>query len=195
MITGSAVIVVWFTPTTGLGCRSAAYILFGSLSTLVWILMMLSTFLTQYYRRLVERCTPNPKELEDKESVLPEAPSAAPSTSYPIHSYPPSLYPLPSIWIARLAIGIRRLAKVLAFSNAVWIITSCLFQFIGFFDRCYCDSSVFGRGSNAYDVIVPTDSDVSNLRLIWGAAIALAGICVTVFVAFIWLLVDSPPRH
>ncbi|GLB39631.1 hypothetical protein LshimejAT787_0701410 [Lyophyllum shimeji] len=31
--TGAAMIIVWFTPTTGLGCRSGAYILYGAAST------------------------------------------------------------------------------------------------------------------------------------------------------------------
>ncbi|KAF7368962.1 hypothetical protein MVEN_00222500 [Mycena venus] len=45
---GSAVIVVWFTPTRGLGCRSGAYLLYGALSTVVWMMLVTSSALAHY---------------------------------------------------------------------------------------------------------------------------------------------------
>jgi len=44
-ITGSAVITVVFTPTTGLGCRSGSYILYGIVSTMIWLALLLSSYL------------------------------------------------------------------------------------------------------------------------------------------------------
>jgi len=44
-ITGSAVITMVFTPTTGLGCRSGAYILYGMVSTMIWLGLLLSSYL------------------------------------------------------------------------------------------------------------------------------------------------------
>ncbi|KAJ7598649.1 hypothetical protein C8J56DRAFT_171058 [Mycena floridula] len=43
--TGSSVLIVFVTPNRGLGCRSLGYALFGSVSTLVWILMVISSVL------------------------------------------------------------------------------------------------------------------------------------------------------
>jgi len=43
--TGSAVITVVFTPTTGFGGRSGAYILYGIVSTLIWLALLLSGYL------------------------------------------------------------------------------------------------------------------------------------------------------
>ena len=43
--TGSAVITVVFTPTTGFGCRSGAYILYGTVSTMIWLALLLSSYL------------------------------------------------------------------------------------------------------------------------------------------------------
>ncbi|KIJ48706.1 hypothetical protein M422DRAFT_162327, partial [Sphaerobolus stellatus SS14] len=43
--TGAAIIVLWYTPTRGLGCRSASYVLYGVLSTLSWILFFISSLL------------------------------------------------------------------------------------------------------------------------------------------------------
>ena len=44
-ITGSAVITMVFTPTIGLGCRSGTYILYGTVSTMIWLALLLSSYL------------------------------------------------------------------------------------------------------------------------------------------------------
>ncbi|KIK77106.1 hypothetical protein PAXRUDRAFT_36832 [Paxillus rubicundulus Ve08.2h10] len=41
--TGAALLAVWFTLTTKLGCRSMAYLIYGASSTLAWILLVLSS--------------------------------------------------------------------------------------------------------------------------------------------------------
>lgn len=46
--TGAAFIQVWYTPTVGLGCRSASYLLFAVLSTIVWMLLVTASILTHY---------------------------------------------------------------------------------------------------------------------------------------------------
>lgn len=37
-----------YTPTTGLGCRSGAYILYAVTGTVIWLLMVLSSFLSYH---------------------------------------------------------------------------------------------------------------------------------------------------
>ncbi|KDQ57919.1 hypothetical protein JAAARDRAFT_251628 [Jaapia argillacea MUCL 33604] len=138
--TGAAVVVVWFTPTTGLGCRSGAYLFYGALSTFVWFLMVTSSALAHY-------------------------------------AYPRSH-------------RLRRLGKVLAAFNAIWIVLACLFQFSNFFDRCYCNSSVLGRGSRAYDVITDTEADLAGMRSAWIAGVLMALGCGTVFIGFVKLFLD-----
>ena len=45
----AAVIIVYFTPTVGLGCRSLSYLLYAGASTLVWMLLVTSSILTHYF--------------------------------------------------------------------------------------------------------------------------------------------------
>ncbi|KAJ2932988.1 hypothetical protein H1R20_g4119, partial [Candolleomyces eurysporus] len=105
---GAAFIAVYFTPTTGLGCRSASYLLFGALSTIVWLLLLISSLLVHYTQI-------KPLNLQQYYG----------GRSYPLHLY-----------ITRhFAISLRRLAKLLAAFNALWILTTCLFQFGNFFER------------------------------------------------------------
>ncbi|KAF9232714.1 hypothetical protein BU15DRAFT_54712, partial [Melanogaster broomeanus] len=48
--TGAAVLTVWFTPTTTLGCRSLAYLIYGAVATVAWSLFVLSSLLAYYAR-------------------------------------------------------------------------------------------------------------------------------------------------
>ena len=120
--------------------------LYGVLSTVIWIILVLSSFLSYY------------------------------STTTPAGGI--------QAWIARhSSIFLRRLGKVIAFFNAAWIVVSCMFQFSNFYDRCYCNSSVLGRGArNAFCVIQITHEEVVGLKGAWiGGAFLAAGstiICV-----------------
>jgi hypothetical protein len=143
--TGAAVIVVWFTPTRGLGCRSGAYLLYGVLSTLVWMLLVTSSALAHYSTQVTHKA--------DGQAVYTRATRIA----------------------GALSIVLRRLGKVVATCNALWIVLACIFQFSSFFDRCYCNSSVLGLGRLAYDVIQLVDADISTMKAAWIGGVALAG--------------------
>ncbi|KAJ7139029.1 hypothetical protein C8R44DRAFT_606472 [Mycena epipterygia] len=142
---GASVIVVWFTPTTGLGCRSGAYLLYGGLSTLVWIMLVASSFLAHYSTQVTHNIEGQP--------VRSRAARVA----------------------GTLSIILRRLGKVLATCNAIWIVLACILQFTSFFDRCYCNSSVLGRGSFAYDVLTLLEEDLSAMKTAWIGGVGLAG--------------------
>ncbi|KAJ2932954.1 hypothetical protein H1R20_g4115, partial [Candolleomyces eurysporus] len=187
---GAAFIVVYYTPTTGeqdsftflllfnteglihrptgLGCRSASYLLFGALSTIVWLLLLISSLLVHY----VATSSPSSACTQIEPPTAPRYHGG--------HSYPLRLS------IARhFAIFLRRLAKLLATVNALWILAACLFQFGNFFDRCYCNSSVFGRGRGAYNVIKLVASNVEPMKNAWIGGVCLAGGTAFLFVGFV----------
>ncbi|KAG1867101.1 hypothetical protein C8R48DRAFT_671978 [Suillus tomentosus] len=45
---GAALMVAWFTPTTKIGCRFMGYFLYGAISTLIWMMLLVSSILAQY---------------------------------------------------------------------------------------------------------------------------------------------------
>ncbi|KAG6831352.1 hypothetical protein H0H87_005497 [Tephrocybe sp. NHM501043] len=137
----------------GLGCRSGSYLLYGSVSTAVWMLLLISSFLTHYV-------------------------STTPHLS------------LKTTLARRLALLLRRLGKVLAALNAAWIVVTCLFQFSNFFDRCYCNSSVLGRGVKSWDVIAFGPEDVTNMKAAWIGGVALAAGSAACVVFFVNLFID-----
>jgi hypothetical protein len=73
-----------------------------------------------------------------------------------------------------ISIILRRLGKILASLNTVWIILACLFQFGSVFDRCWCNSSVFYLRNHAYNVIHVGPEDVAALNSPWIGGVALA---------------------
>ena len=91
-----------------------------------------------------------------------------------------------------VAIGLRRVAKLLAAVNAIWIVVTCIFQFGNFFDRCYCNSSVIGRGKSAFNVVKLMSADVPPMRNAWITGVCVAGGAAVLFVLFVHVFIDPP---
>ncbi|THU93301.1 hypothetical protein K435DRAFT_967363 [Dendrothele bispora CBS 962.96] len=164
--TGAALVIVMATPTKGLGCRSAAYLTYASISTLIWGLLLISTVLAHYSGAGETMMFTNRKSHDLRIA-------------------------------ANLSIAFRRFGTVLASFNTLAILLTNLFQFSGFFDRCYCDSSVMGLGAKfAYNVIDFTEDDVSAMRQAWIWGVILAVGSATAFVAVLNLLINpSQPEE
>ncbi|KAG1803262.1 hypothetical protein EV424DRAFT_1474584 [Suillus variegatus] len=52
--TVSAVLVVYFTPTIGLGCRDLGFLIYGTLATIVWAMLVMSSTLSHYASSLTK---------------------------------------------------------------------------------------------------------------------------------------------
>jgi len=155
---GAAMVVAWFTPTKGIGCRTASYMLYASLSTLVWVMLLTSSILTHY-------CAargPDGRIIHDRSRQVAKF----------------------------MSISLRRVGKIIAASNAVWIILACLFQFASFYDRCFCNSSVFSLGSHAYNVIMLVADDISSLRTAWIGGFCLAAASSSIYFLVIAMLIN-----
>jgi hypothetical protein len=48
---GAAIIILWFTPTVGLGCRSFTFLLYAVASTVAWFFLVTSSFLAHFLSR------------------------------------------------------------------------------------------------------------------------------------------------
>jgi hypothetical protein len=160
---GSAIMVVWFTPTTRLGCRSGAYLLYAVASTIVWGLMLTSSVLMHY---AVEARTL-------KYSYRMATTSQRVACAF-----------------ACLA---NRLAKALAAINSIWIVAVCVFQFLNVFDNCYCNSSVLGRGkTHAYNVMAELpESDKTAMSRYWAGAISIAVSSSFMFIAYVTVFLNT----
>ena len=95
--------------------------------------------------------------------------------------------------IAQVADWVRWIGKSLALVNGIGIIANSIFQYAGGYDTCFCNSSVFTWGSQAFDTISPTQDDINLARSAWIGALALGLSCCTFFVGAMYLIRDSLP--
>ncbi|KAJ8073068.1 hypothetical protein PM082_019936 [Marasmius tenuissimus] len=161
--TGAAFLTVYLSPTTGLGCRSTAYLLYASAATLVAVMLVLSSILTHY--------------------------ASACSSRDP---FKPHLRPLKGRLLAWSAIFLRRSGKTLGFFNAIWLVMACIFQITGFFKRCYCDGSVPGRGADkAYMIVKPLDPDVKYMMAGWIGGVVLGIGTAVSFIVYMNLMIQN----
>ncbi|KAJ7257662.1 hypothetical protein C8J57DRAFT_1721033 [Mycena rebaudengoi] len=144
---GAAMLIQYFTPTKG---KSGSYLIYAVLSTLAWILLVISSGLT---------------------SMIPE------------HGIPAR-----QRTVINLGTTLRRMGKVLAAMNAVWIVLVCVFQFIGLYDTCWCTSSAFSLRSRAYSVTILTPADISGLWTPVVGGTILASGSVFLFVGIVNIL-------
>lgn len=113
------------------------------------------------------------------------------SSPHSTKEHHPSLIDASEHIAAHLSIFLRRTGKIIAACNAIWIVVACMFQFSNFYDRCYCNSSVFGRGAAAaYNVIQFTEEDLPGMRQAWTGGVVLA-LCVGFgFIGFLNTFLD-----
>ena len=156
--TGPATMMAILTPTTGLGCRSGAYIIYGATSTMIWVSLLLSSYLAHFAKVRYDHGRP--------------------------HSG------ISHVTVAKgLATFLRRLSIVAAGCNTIWVILACVFQFTDFYNTCYCNSSVLGRGGQlAYNVIAAYD--YPHIRATWIGGFALAGGCAILYLFFLGLMLE-----
>ncbi|KAG1816879.1 uncharacterized protein BJ212DRAFT_181309 [Suillus subaureus] len=154
---GAALLVGWFTPTTEMGCRAMGYLLYGVISTLIWMMLLMSSILAHY--------------------------SAA-------YSHRKSLS-------ARVALALshflRWMGKLWAVINFFLVVLACIFQYSNFYDRCFCNSSVFSRRGAAYTVIIETAAQAGRAKTAWIVALVLACTSASSFLGVVYLLLDTVP--
>jgi len=162
----------------GLGCRSGAYLIYAGVSTLVWILMLVSSICAHAstFRQPDQEDDPNAHVFNRSSTISPPGREDNPNKNL----------------LRRLSITLRRLGKVIATCNAVWIVVMCIFQFSKFFSRCFCNSSVFGLGDKAYNVIILTSGDVPGMRSVWIGAVVLALGSAFLYTAFVNIFINPP---
>ncbi|KAG2357250.1 hypothetical protein BDR07DRAFT_1473546 [Suillus spraguei] len=162
--TGAAVLVVYFTPTVGLGCRSLGYLIYGVFATIIWVMLVTSSILSHYAHSYSD--TPNGNPFSCITICLAKA-------------------------VSNL---LRWGGKLLAIVNAIWIIAAGMLQFTSIYDNCYCNSSVLGRGAQyAFDIVMVDGLDLSQTKAAWFGALALGGTTCLGFIFYMNLLTDLVP--
>ena len=158
--TGSTAVILIFTPTIGLGCRSGTYILYGALSTMIWAACLLSSYLAHYAK--VQHDRGDVPRSRFNSSTVAEC----------------------------FASFLRRLSTFATACNTICIILACVFQFSNIYSNCYCNSSVLGRGAQDAYVIIGPDIDHGRMKAGWIGGAVLSGGSVVLFLFFLHLMLE-----
>ncbi|TRM67432.1 hypothetical protein BD626DRAFT_100727 [Schizophyllum amplum] len=169
--TGAALMIVMGAPTVGFSCRSGTYLMYGVMSTVVWICMVLSSI-------LADHALPRPVSANRMAEM-------GPSASTVVFSPPQWL-------LTQLSLALRRAGKTLAIMNSGWVVITCVMQFSNLFRSCYCSGCVLSLGKRfAYVVMSLNPEDIPALKRAWIGGIALSTVSTGAFMFFLYLCMDS----
>ncbi|KAG2110070.1 hypothetical protein BD769DRAFT_98125 [Suillus cothurnatus] len=161
--TGAAVLVVYFTPTVGLGCRSLGYLIYGALATMIWAMLVVSSILSHYAFSYSDR---------------PRSPFSSITirlvkvVANLLRWGGKSMAIINAIWI--IAAGMLQFTSV--YDNCY-----CNSSVLG------------RGAQYAYDIVVFDHVDLSQTKAAWFGALALAGTTSLGFIFYMNLLTDLVP--
>ncbi|EMC93630.1 hypothetical protein BAUCODRAFT_568559 [Baudoinia panamericana UAMH 10762] len=169
--TGASVLIAYKTPTVGIGCRSASYLLYGGLGTACWLFLLVSMLLSH----------------------------AAMLAYQEVHIQHPSIdlrkrQRGPGLWLlCALAVTTRYIGKTLAVVNTIWLILSSLLEFVGALNNCWCKGDALGLHSKGWVVLFKNSTDLAiAAQDIWGGAFAMTvGVCIASYFLFALTLIKD----
>ncbi|KAF1997331.1 hypothetical protein P154DRAFT_565495 [Amniculicola lignicola CBS 123094] len=183
--TGPGILIAYHTPTKGVGCRTAGYLFYGGLATLVWILLATSMMFSHAAMLLYQR------EHRQAPSMDFRRPSNTPVPSPGLQSQIPQGYERTrkNSLLCGLAVTTRLLGKTIAVLNAVWLVLSSLLEYTGVYDRCYCKGNQTGLGLNGgWLVLFKTDNDLAEYATSpWAGGVAMSIMVCFAAYFFFWL--------
>lgn len=162
--TGAGLLIAYETPTVGLGCDSAGYLLYGIIATFSCLLLLLSTYLSHLYSSALE---------------LSSSPST-PNPRLPLPQPPKAIW-----WHTTLALATSHLGKSLAGLNALWLLCISVFQFTNLYNTCWCSSSIVSLHGNAWVALFASDLQIEQAsKAPWIGGVVMASTVAFASAAF-----------
>jgi len=195
-ITSSAIIIAYLTEVKGLGCRSGGYVLYSVLASLAFLFLFLSSIFShaamlrhEYSQvcrldNMYERGEKSEREQFEERSVASgRSGNRRGSTTIPQRQHVFSHRTL------RFCAVMTRLAgRVLAVINTVWILLSSLWELVGFYDNCWCDSTWLSKGAKGWVILFVEASETADSAAApWGSGVFLSVFVAATSCAMFWL--------
>ncbi|KAK5163217.1 uncharacterized protein LTR77_010803 [Saxophila tyrrhenica] len=159
--TGASIMIAYLTPTTGLGCRSGSYLLYGVLGTSSWLLLLVSMLLSHEVMLRYQIEHHNNPTTDFRRHPDPGARTYVRTWS---HST-----------LCGLAVVLRVFGKFLAIANTLFLLATSLMEFVGGFNNCWCMGNWIGMGNEGWIVLFKgADALSAAASLPWGGGLALA---------------------
>ncbi|KAI0593581.1 hypothetical protein F4775DRAFT_577351 [Biscogniauxia sp. FL1348] len=173
--TGAAIIISYLTKVEGLGCRSGSYMIYGVVGTTSFALLFASTFFShaamlqhQAIQRESVKSTDGRPDEQDPSRRVAETPCPT---------------------LLRVCAVLTRLAgRTLAVFNSLWIIVTSMFELVGFYNNCWCESTYAGKGANGWVYLFNQwEALATSARSPWAGSVSLTVVvCLSSLVIF-WL--------
>jgi hypothetical protein len=162
-VTGSAIVISYFTEVRGLGCRSGSYLLYGVLATSAHIILLASVFFSHGAMLMYQ-------DMHASNPALANLNTRPRSAKHDM--------------LCKAAVATRYLGKSIAIISAFWIILSSIFELIGFYESCWCTGTVLGLAEKAWVVLFVSGDqmrDEAEPSWIGGLAMSLLTMMLTYF--------------
>ena len=171
--TGPAIVIAYTTPVQGFGCRSGAYTLYGSLGVAAWFFLTISMLLSHGAMLRYQEVHANNPMIDLRKNVNGQ------------NQYKRTW---PHTFICAAAVVTRYLGKTIAVCNAIWILLSSLFEYIGGFDNCWCKGDVLGLGDRGWVVLYKTAGELAQAaQTPWATGVATSILVCVFSFSFFWL--------
>lgn len=154
--TGAAFTIAYLTDAKGVGCRSASYLLYGALSTLSFLLFVLSTFAS-------------------RAALLRARDDQTNSAAFQ--------------FMRTVAIVGRLGGRTTVVCSAFWIVLSSIWELVGFFDNCWCESTQLDLGERAWVPLFRTTVELKDDALgPWAGGVFLSSFVMVASYLGFWIL-------
>ncbi|KAI3337209.1 hypothetical protein HD806DRAFT_31058 [Xylariaceae sp. AK1471] len=194
-ITSAAVIIAYLTEVKGLGCRSGGYLLYGWLASLAFFFLFLSSIFSHaaMLRHEVLQVDGTDIMYERNEKL-----DQAPSEEQSIASSGRRDFKRGGIHSRQLTFGhrvlrvcavlTRILGRMFAVINTFWMILSSLWELVGFYNNCWCDSTYISRGTGGWVLLFVEVSEMANAATgPWAGGVFLSIFVGATSCAVFWL--------
>jgi hypothetical protein len=149
--TSAAVVIAYLTEVKGFGCRSGGYLLYGALATGAFFFLFVSSIFS--HAAMLRHQVLQIDETEHHDERDPKSVRDSSET----HSFMPrpvitsnQSFDLAHSVLRVCAVTTRVFGRILAVSNTVWILLSSLWEIVGFYSNCWCDTTFISKGTGGW---------------------------------------------
>jgi hypothetical protein len=166
--TGAAIIISYLTEVIGLGCRSGSYVLYGLVGTVAFALLFASSFLS--HAAMLEHQAQQQQERRERQRSAGRGTSIGGVGGGSSHAdtdeklvvvlspgFSPRLLSY-RFW----AVATRIAGRFLVVFNSTWIILISLWEVIGFYNNCWCDSVSLSRGAEGFVILFKPPQEMAD---------------------------------
>ncbi|OCL07000.1 hypothetical protein AOQ84DRAFT_398719 [Glonium stellatum] len=167
--TGPGILIAYYTPTRGIGCRSGGYALYGGLGAAVWILLTASMLFSHAALLRYQRQQREAPSMDFRKNT-----TGSRSLQGYVRTWGHSA-------LCGTAVLTPVLGKLVAVLNACWLVLSSLLEYTGVYDRCYCEGNQLGLGEKGWVVLFKTDAELAQ----FATTLRAGGVAMSIIVCLI----------